>query len=273
MSGGSLYSASMRLEAWQKTLYIVWLTQFIALTGGGMVFPFLPLYIRELGVEETDDVALYAGLSGLTFGLAMFIFSPIWGALADRFGRKRLLLRAYIAATIIMALPAFCTNVNQFLVVRTLQGMFTGTVPAAASLVAASTPPRHVPYAMGLMQVALSISGTAGPLIGGILAGEVGLKTSFIVTSIAFALGGLLLLFGVQEHFEPPKERRGPWETFVRDLRIAATSRPIMTMVGLLFLINGGLAFSRPIIPLFVDLIDPASGGIKESGYVFAALG
>jgi DHA1 family multidrug resistance protein-like MFS transporter len=262
----------VRLAPWKKTLYIVWLTQFIAITGGGLVFPFLPLYIRELGVEDTGQTALYAGLSNMTFGLAMFIFSPVWGALADRYGRKKMLLRAYIAATIIMTLPAFLTNVWQFLVVRAFQGAFTGTVPAAASLVAATTPPEHVAYSMGLLQVALSIAGTLGPLIGGLLADAVGLKNSFIVCGAAFGVGGLLLLFGVKEDFKPPEVVRGPWEGFVHDVKEAASSRDVMTMVGLLFLINGARGFAQPIIPLFVDLIDPTGGGIKESGYVFAAL-
>jgi DHA1 family multidrug resistance protein-like MFS transporter len=262
----------MRLEPWKKTLYIVWLTQFIAITGGGLVFPFLPLYIRELGVEDTGDTALYAGLSNMTFGLAMFLFSPIWGAMADRYGRKRMLMRAYVAATIIMTIPAFLTNIWQFLIVRALQGAFTGTVPAAASLVAASTPPEHVPYSMGLLQVALSIAGTLGPLIGGLLADAVGLKNSFLVCGVGFGAGGLLLLFGVKEQFTPPATVRGPWEGFVSDLRQAASSRSVVVMVALLFLINGSLAFARPIIPLFVDLIHPTSEGVKESGYVFAAL-
>lgn len=262
----------MRLASWKKTLYIVWLTQFIAISGGGLVFPFLPLYIKELGVESTSSQALYAGLSNMTFGIAMFVFSPIWGALADRYGRKKMLLRSYFAATIIMTMPAFVTNVEQFLGVRLLQGAFTGTVPAAASLIAASTPPEHVAYAMGLLQVALSIAGTAGPLIGGFLADAVGLKASFIVCGAAFGFGGLLLLFGVKEDFVRPAIVRGPWEGFVADIKEAASSRSVMTMVGFLFLVNGSLAFARPIIPLFVDLLDPASGGIKESGYAFAAL-
>ncbi|MPZ49171.1 MAG: MFS transporter [Dehalococcoidia bacterium] len=262
----------VRLASWKKTLYIVWLTQFIAISGGGLVFPFLPLYIKELGVESTSSQALYAGLSNMTFGIAMFVFSPIWGALADRYGRKKMLLRSYFAATIIMTMPAFVTNVEQFLGVRLLQGAFTGTVPAAASLIAASTPPEHVAYAMGLLQVALSIAGTAGPLIGGFLADAVGLKASFIVCGAAFGFGGLLLLFGVKEDFVRPAIVRGPWEGFVADIKEAASSRSVMTMVGFLFLVNGSLAFARPIIPLFVDLLDPASGGIKESGYAFAAL-
>jgi DHA1 family multidrug resistance protein-like MFS transporter len=202
----------------------------------------------------------------------MFIFSPIWGALSDRFGRKRMLLRAYIGATVVMAMPAFTTTVEQFMVVRVLQGILTGTVPAAAGLIAASTPPEHVAYSMGLLQVALSVSGTAGPLIGGFLADAVGLHASFLVCSAAFAVGGALLFFGVQEDFKRPASMRGPWESFIRDLRDATSSRAVMTMVGFLFLINGSLAFSRPIIPLFVDLIHPASSGVKESGYVFAAL-
>ena len=200
----------MRLAPWKKTLYIVWLTQFIAITGGGMVFPFLPLYIRELGVEDTGDTALYAGLSNMTFGLSMFLFSPVWGALADRYGRKRMLLRAYFAAMIIMTLPAFLTNVWQFLFVRALQGAFTGTVPAAASLIASTTPPEHVAYSMGLLQVALSIAGTVGPLIGGLLADSIGLQKPSSLRARCSAAAGCCCCSASRKTSSRPRSCAGP---------------------------------------------------------------
>ncbi len=261
----------VRLPSWQRTLYIVWFTQFIALAGGNLVFPFLPLYIRELGVSD-DKVALYAGLTSTATGTTLFLFSPIWGALADRFGRKPLLLRAYFGATLSMGLQGLVQNVWQLLVLRAIQGAFVGTVPAAAALVAATTPPDRVGYSMGLLQVAMFTSGTAGPLIGGILADVLGFRETFIVTSALFALAGLLLVFGVKEEFTPPVHRKGPLRTFTDNMRDIASSRAALVMIGLVFLINGSLAFARPVIPLFVEFVDPAAKGAREAGFVFAAL-
>jgi DHA1 family multidrug resistance protein-like MFS transporter len=262
----------LKLPAWERTLYIVLVTQFISLAGGNLVFPFLPLYIEELGVTDKGQLAFYAGLTSTATGITLFIFSPIWGALADRFGRKPLLLRAYIGATFSMGLQGLAQNVWQLFALRAIQGAFVGTVPAAAALIAANTPPDRVAYSMGLLQMAQFTSATAGPLIGGLLADTVGFRETFILTAALFGVAGLLLAFGVKEEFVPPAERRGPIETFVKNMQDVATSRTALTMIGVIFLVNASLAYFRPVIPLFVDELDPSSNGASESGLVFAAL-
>jgi DHA1 family multidrug resistance protein-like MFS transporter len=262
----------LRLPAWKRTLYVVLITQFIALAGGNLVFPFLPLFIEDLGVKNESSVAFYAGLASTATGVTLFIFSPIWGALADRFGRKPLLLRAYIGATFSMGLQGIAQNVWHLLILRAVQGAFVGTIPAAAALVASTAPPDRVAYAMGLLQMAQFTSATAGPLIGGVLADTVGFRQTFILCGALFGVAGLLLVFGIKEEFEPPQDRRGPWESFISNIQNVATSRTALVMIGVIFLINGSLAFARPIIPLFVSELDPASKGASESGLVFAAL-
>jgi DHA1 family multidrug resistance protein-like MFS transporter len=123
-----------------------------------------------------------------------------------------------------MGLQGLAQNVWQLFALRAVQGAFVGTVPAAAALVAANTPPDRVAYAMGLLQMAQFTSGTAGPLIGGVLADTFGFRQTFILTASLFGVAGLLLAFGVKEEFEPPAERRGPLESFIGNIRDIATS-------------------------------------------------
>src|SRR5690242_16717705 len=108
--------------------------------GANLVFPFLPFFVKDLGVETDSGAALWSGVLATATGAMLFISSPFWGSLADRFGRKNMLLRAYVGATITITLQAAVQNVWQLLVLRALQGLFVGTIPAATALIAAGTP-------------------------------------------------------------------------------------------------------------------------------------
>ena len=108
-----------------------------------------------------------------------FIFSPIWGTLADRFGRKPLLLRAYVGAMITLTLQGAAQEVWQLLLLRGLQGMFVGTIPAATALVAASAPRERVTYSLGVLQMAFFTSQLIGPIVGGLLASSIGIRPTF----------------------------------------------------------------------------------------------
>ena len=94
----------MNLEVWQKNLYAVWVAQFLALMGANLVFPFIPYFVQDLGNYSTDEAALWSGVAGTATGVMLFVSSPLWGSLADRFGRKNMLLRAYLGALITITL-------------------------------------------------------------------------------------------------------------------------------------------------------------------------
>ncbi len=259
-----------KLEPWQRTLYAVAIAQFIALGGGNLVFPFIPFYVEDLGVTGESSIALWSGLLTTATGSMLFIFSPIWGNLADRFGRKPLLLRAYVGAMFTMTLQGLAQNVWQFLALRALQGMFVGTIPAATALVAASVPKERVAYAMGVLQMALFSSQFIGPLVGGTLAASIGIRPTFIGASAFYLLAFLLVFFAVEEHFErPTAEERG---SLIRNIRLVLGIRPLAILIGVVFFLNAGPAFVRPIIPLLVASFDTAASAEALSGVAFAAM-
>src|SRR2546430_17314570 len=97
------------------------------------------------------------------------VASPIWGALADRYGRKPMLVRAMGGGAVITALLIVAPNVWVVLALRVLQGLVTGTVAPARALVAAITPSDELGYSMGLMEASGFLGGAAGPLVGGLL--------------------------------------------------------------------------------------------------------
>ena len=91
-----------------------------------MLSPIMPLFLPVLGVGSARAVALWAGiLAGTTSFVAAFA-SPLWGRLADRHGRKLMLLRSSIAVGVFAALMGAATNVWQVFACRALMGVFAG---------------------------------------------------------------------------------------------------------------------------------------------------
>jgi DHA1 family multidrug resistance protein-like MFS transporter len=230
----------------------------------------MPFYVEDLGVTDPNKIALWSGLLGTATGSMLFIFSPIWGSLADRYGRKPLLLRAYLGATVTMTVQGLVQNVWQLLFLRALQGVFVGTIPAATALVASGTPRDRVAYSLGLLQMAVFTSQFVGPLIGGVLASTIGFRPTFLAAGPLYLLSFLLVWVMVEEHFErPTEEERG---SFIGNLRLVVSIRPLLLLIGVVFFLNAGPSFARPIIPLQIEAFDPGLSAEVLAGIAFAAL-
>jgi len=258
------------MEPWRRNVYAIAAAQFIALAGGNLVFPFMPFYVEDLGIHDKGQIALWSGLLGTATGSMLFIFSPIWGSLADRFGRKPVLLRAYVGAMVTMTLQGLAQNVWQLVALRALQGVFVGTIPAAMALVAAGTPRARVAQSLGILQMGLFSSQFVGPLVGGALAASIGIRATFLFTGGFYIVSFLLVWFMVEENFQrPTAEERG---TFLGNLRIVANRRPLMALIGVVFLLSVGPPYIRPVIPLLVETFHSSSSPETLSGIAFAAL-
>ena len=173
---------------WTRTLQIVAGTQVAVLIGFNFAFPFLPLLIQQLGVTDRSDLALWTGLAVGTSGIAMAFASPVWGVLADRLGRKPMLVRSVAAGAILITIQAAVQNVAQLAVIRILQGVFTGTQTAGAMLIARSVPRERTGVALGMLNTAVQIGNLAGPILGGIAVASIGLRASFLMGGIILAI-------------------------------------------------------------------------------------
>lgn len=137
------------LQIWRRNLYICCVASFVVAVGMSQMAPILPLYIEELGVTGAGEVARW---SGIVYGCNFFslaIFSPIWGRLADRYGRKPMILRASCWLGLIMIGMSFAQAVWQLVALRLLQGCLSGFQAAVVPLLAQETPKEHSGWAMG----------------------------------------------------------------------------------------------------------------------------
>jgi DHA1 family multidrug resistance protein-like MFS transporter len=258
----------LKLETWERNLYAVWVSQFLALMGANLVFPFIPFFIMDLGIESETDAALWSGIAGTATGAMLFISSPFWGSLADRFGRKNMLLRAYLGATLTITAQAAVQSVWQLIALRAAQGAFVGTIPAAAALVAAGTPQRRIAYALGLVQVAVFLSQTVGPVAGGLLAQAFGFRPTFVLGGLMYVVSFVVCLVFVEEEFERPPE--GARTQFWSNLRTVAAVPAMLLLILVLFLVSSAAVFLRPVVPLIVEEFTNVSVEAK-SGVVLAA--
>ena len=187
-------------------------SQLLATTAFMFVVPFMPLYVQQLGVEDPQNAAAWAGFINGASGATMAIVAPLWGKLSDRLGRKLMLLRATLAAAVVVGSMGFVSGPWQLLGLRLLQGTLTGTVPAATALVASTSSSERAGWRLGSLQTVIFIAAGVGPALGGISADLAGIRTSFFVTSALLAVSGVLVLLGVAEnrlHREKAEEMEG----------------------------------------------------------------
>ena len=258
--------------AWKRTLYIVFFAQMVAVAGFMTTIPFLPLYTESLGTRTNLSTELLAGLVFSAQAFTMAFASPIWGALADRYGRKLMVERAMFGGTIILILMAFAQSAEQLVLLRAIQGLITGTIGAANALVAAETPREHTGYAMGLIQVGMGIGLAVGPLIGGTVADAFGYRAAFFVTSASLFIGGVLVWWGVEEHFVPPESAAGGARGLFAEWRHVLSETGVLQTYGLRFMSQLGRAMIFPIAPLFILTLLPETGRVNTfTGLVVGA--
>lgn len=258
---------------WRRTLYGVWAAQLLVISGFSMRSPFLPMYFGELGVDSAEGQAFWTGLM-LSLGAGMMAFtSPVWGAIADRYGRKPMLVRAQFAAFLTISLSAFATSPWQMLGLRLVEGAMTGTVAAATALIAVSMPRDRLGYGLGMVQTAVFSGSALGPLLGGVLADWLGYRTTFMVSGLMAFFAGLITVFFVQETFVRPTAAEkasaageSTWKLILGPTLLALT----MSML----LIRFASSAVQPITPIFVQMISNTTAAVNTlSGLTLGVLG
>jgi DHA1 family multidrug resistance protein-like MFS transporter len=245
-------------------------------TAFGFVFPFLPLYIAELGVGDVQQVEIWSGLSSFAQAMVLAISSPIWGAVADRRGRRLMVLRAAFGGGVVIGLMGFAQNIWQFLGLRLIQGATTGVVAAASALAISFVPRQRVGMALGLIQMSSFAGQAVGPSLGGLSADHFGYRLSFGVSGCLFLLAGVLTVLFVRENFVPPPPdatRSGGLAGLLRDIRIRSRDRQLLIMMLVLFSAQFGVNVVQPMLPLFVQYIDPSQSAATVTGLIFTVAG
>ncbi|BEM92148.1 MFS transporter [Serratia marcescens] len=251
------------MEAWKVNLISVWLGCFFTGLAMSQILPFLPLYVEQLGVSDHQSLSLWSGLVFSGTFLVSAVVSPLWGSLADRKGRKLMLLRASLGMAIVIALQGLATNVWQLFALRALMGLTSGYIPNAMTLVASQAPRDKSGWALGTLSTG-QISGViAGPLLGGLMADHLGLRVVFFVTSGLMFVSFLVTLFLIKERrITVKKADQLSGKAVFRSLPYPALIVTLFVCTLMIQLANSSIS---PILTLFIREL---SGNVSNIAFV-----
>ncbi|MDN6030398.1 MAG: multidrug efflux MFS transporter [Lactococcus plantarum] len=233
--------------------------------------PFMALYVQSLGVKGSA-VELYTGLAVGISALASGLVAPIWGRLADQYGRRIMMIRASIVMTFTMSALAFVPNVWWLLAMRLLNGIFAGYIPNSTALIASQIPRDKSGYALGILSTGMIGGSLIGPSIGGFFAQIVGMKNVFLITGIVLLLVTILTILFVQENFTPI-ERVDLLST--REVFNRVSNRHILYGLFITsFVLQLTVQSVAPILPLYIRQLNGHSGNLfMISGFIVSAVG
>ncbi len=256
---------------WKRNLLISWIGCFFTGASFSLVMPFIPLYIEELGAPASQ-VPLLSGLAISITALAAAIVAPIWGNLADRKGRRLMMIRAAAGMTVTMGALAFVPNVYWLLVMRFFTGVLSGYIPNATALIAYQAPREKSGWAIGTLATGAIAGNLIGPLMGGILAELLGMKNVFIITGMILFITLLLTIFLVKETFEPVEKKN-----LMSTKEILGQSTRRSVLFGLFFtslILQLGMTSISPILTLYIRELSTDTGNVLFlSGLIVSVAG
>ncbi len=243
-------------ERWQRSFRAILAAEFLAVMGFNTSVPILPFYLQDLGVADPTALKLWVGACATVVAVSLAVFAPIWGRLADSYGKRPMLLRAMLGGAVVMTLMGVVSEPWQLFVLRGAQGALTGTVAAATVLVATITPRERVGWTLGLLQTGIYIGSSLGPAVGGVISDLLGHRVTFFLTGGLLLAAALIVLRFVEE--EAPRPPVGKfWAHMMPDLSPLARSRPLLVVLLVSGLVQTATTVVSHILPLFIQSLTP----------------
>ncbi|MFD1019899.1 MFS transporter [Thalassobacillus hwangdonensis] len=253
---------------------IMWFANFFIAGSITMVLPFLSLYIESFGDFSEKYVQNWSGwIFGITFVTA-FLFSPIWGKIGDRYGRKKILIISATGLGLSVFLMGFATSVWQLFFLRMFMGIFTGFIPMSQALISTQTPKKVAGRVLGTLQTGSITGSLMGPMLGGFIADRIGYATTFQWTSITIGLSAIIVAIGIKEFQIKDEEDTDKRKYTTKEVLQLIVRNPLLLMVMMVSLFVQIAHFSiQPILSLYVGEIHGPENLALFSGIAFSAAG
>ena len=260
----------MQEISWKENLRVAWFGSFLTGASISLVVPFMPIFVEQLGIER-EQVAFYAGLAISVSAVSAALVSPIWGILADKYGRKPMMIRAGLAMTITMGGLAFVPNIYWLLFLRLLNGVFTGFVPNATALIASQVPKDKSGAALGTLSTGVVAGTLTGPFVGGFIAEIFGIRNVFLLVGSFLFLAAILTIFFIKEDFQPvAKEKAIPTKEVFSSFKYP---RLLVNLFLTSFVIQFSAQSIGPILALYVRDLGQSENLLFVSGLIVSSMG
>ncbi len=262
----------MKTISWKKNLFFVWLSQILSLAGFAAVMPFLPIYFRDhFGMLDEESRGLWVSAFNFLGMLSFCLLAPVWGVLSDKYGRKLMLLRANYVTALLMPFLALAPNIWIMILIRLMVSAFSGTVTAAQTLIAATTPEKHQGFALGMLSTALWSGNMLGFVAGGILVTTLGFAWAFAICGVMYLVGGVLIHLFVDEDFDrkavkaalrAAPRRRFNWQQ--------AAAGGVGVVLSLFVLMGVARRFDEAYIAMMVEKVHGLADTAYYTGWISA---
>lgn len=266
-----VFSKSNEDELWKRNLFLLSIAQFIAMVGMNGLVPFLPLFVVQLGVSDPTEAKMWSSLVFAGPYMLSIIAVPIWGMLGDRYGQKKMVIRALFGLGLAVFLMGFSINVEQLFALRVFQGASSGFIASALAFVSKNTPKNRTGYAIGILQSASSAGVIIGPFFGGILSDLSGIRSVFFIVAALCVLSGLLVIFYLIEARKPSISEKN---SVVENLKIVIGNKEMSRIIALIILSQAAIMLSNPIFPFFVSRLEAPDAILSTiTGLLIAIIG
>ena len=189
---------------WRRNLAALWTAQFATTLGVTAMLPFIAIFLSvDLGLRPGASLAFWTAICAAAAGAGQAIASPLWGIVADRYGRKPMLLRAIIAGGAVLSLSALSRSPVELGALRFGYGALAGPAPIASALVASETPRPRMGWALGVLNSSSSLGSAIGPAIGAWTAAVVGLRWTFAGAGFITLASSVIAAVWVRESKRP----------------------------------------------------------------------
>ncbi|MCH1443042.1 MAG: MFS transporter [Candidatus Poseidoniaceae archaeon] len=287
-----------RIDASKGALFVLFLVTMIDMIGFGIVIPFLTYLVEDLaGEQDASSIGIWVGLLMTSYSAAQFLFSPIWGALSDRIGRRPVLMIGLVGNTVFFTMFGLANTLVMALIARFLAGVFNGNIAVARAYIGDVSSPQQLATRMGLIGAAFGLGFTIGPFLGGELSAPAERWDLFKDTIfdtypyllpcvLASVLSIISLLFAFKSLPESlPENRRTvdksrSWGVTMKNsftnVKAMIGTKQISSIMWVTFLFMFGFTIMHAVFILYTQM-DPASGGLgfseADNGRIFAIIG